>query len=175
MKGGMKLNCVYYGGNSLANVPQLFLQKVNYADFSVKTKCRLDLKEDGDETGFVVFGKEYGYVCVVRSNGRNYLEIRKGSIGGGEDETLCRSQPYDDKYVTFQMTARRVSSDKFLYKFTFGGSAFTHKFYATPAVWTGAKIGVYARSSAQSVGCSTFKFFRVTENRTVESRVKITL
>jgi len=168
MKGGMKLNCAYYGGNSLANLPQLFTQKVNYPNFSLKAKCRLDLKEDGDETGFVVFGTEYAYVCVVRSEGRNYLEIRKGSLNGGEDETLCRSQPYDDKYVTFQMTARRVSPDKFSYKFSFGGSAFTHKFYATPAVWTGAKIGVYARSSTQSNGFSTFKFFRVTENRAVK-------
>ncbi len=168
MKGGMKLNCTYYGGNSLANLPQLFTQKVNYPNFSLKTKCRLDLKEDGDETGFTVFGTEYAYVCVVRSEGRNYLEIRKGSLGGGEDETLCRSQPYDDKYVTFQMTARRVSPDKFSYKFSFGGSAFTHKFYATPAVWTGAKIGVYARSSTQSNGFATFKFFRVTENRAIK-------
>ncbi|MDE7214474.1 MAG: hypothetical protein K2N68_01370, partial [Clostridia bacterium] len=165
MKGGMKLNCAYYGGKSIANAPQLFLQKVLYENFSIKTKCKLSLKEDGDEAGFIVFGKEYGYVCVVRSNGQNYLEIRKGSIGGGEDETLCRSQPYDDNYVTFQMSARRVSPDTFLYKFTFGGSAFTHKFYATPAVWTGARVGVYARSSAQSDGFATFKFFRCTENK----------
>lgn len=169
MKNGMKLNCAYYGGNCLANAPQLFLQKVNFSDFSIKAKCRLNLKEDGDETGFIVFGKEYGYVCVVRSNGQNFLEIRKGSLEGGEDETLCRSQPYFEPYVTFQMSARRAAPDKFIYKFTFGGSAFTHKFYATPAVWTGARVGVYARSSRpQSGGSATFKFFRVTENRCKE-------
>ena len=170
IKGGMKLNCAYYGGNSLANAPQLFLQKVLYENFSIKTKCKLNLKEDGDEAGFIVFGREYGYVCVVRSDGQNYLEIRKGSLSGGGDEALCRSQPYGDGYVTFQMTARRVSPETFLYKFTFGGSAFTHKFYATPAVWTGARVGVYARSSAQSDGFATFKFFRVTQNKHPESR-----
>ena len=162
MKGGLKLNCIYYAANALSDCPQLFLQKVPHLDFSVKTKCRLNLVNDGDETGFIMFGMQYAYICVVRRNGQNYLEIRRGSIGGSEDETLCQSQPYDDNFVTFQLSARYEPENKLYYKFTFGGSAFTHKFYAAPGRWTGAKMGVYARSSTQSKGSATFKFFRVT-------------
>ena len=162
LKRGLRLNCAYYGGNCLANVPQLFMQKVLYYNFSAKSKCKLNLVNDGDEAGFVVFGQEYAYVCVVRRDGRNYLEIRKGAIDGERDETLARSQPYDEPYVTFQMSAKHEEPQKLAFKFSFGGSAFTHKFYATPGVWTGAKIGVYARSATESKGSATFKFFRVT-------------
>ena len=166
-KRGLKLNCTYYGGNSLSDMPQLFLQKVAYLNFSVKTKCRLNLINDGDEVGFVVFGKAYSYICVVRRDGRNYLEIRKGEIGGESDETLCQSQPYDETYVTFQASAKYERRNRLTYKFTFGGSAFTHKFYAERGAGTGAKIGIYARANGVSRGCGTFKFFRVvcTDNR----------
>lgn len=162
LKRGLKLNCAYYGGNSLSDLPQLFTQKVNYLNFSVKAKCRLNLQNDGDETGLAVFGREYAYVCVVRSEGRNFLEIRKGEIGGGADETLCRSQPYAENYVTFQVSAKYEERNRLSFRFTFGGSAFTHKFYAERGVWTGAKIGIYSRSSTGSAGSSTFKYFRVT-------------
>lgn len=164
---GLRLNCAYYGGNSLADVSQLFMQKVYYKNFSAKAKCKLNLVNDGDEAGFVMFGKEYAYACVVRADGQNYLEIRKGAIDGGADETLCRSQPYDENYVTFQLSAKFESPDRLAYKFTFGKVAFTHIFYAEAGAWTGAKIGIYARSASESKGCATFKYFRTvcTDNR----------
>lgn len=162
LKHGLKLNCVYYAQSALSDLPQLILQKICYKNFAVKCKVRLNLVNDGDEVGFTVFGKEYSYICVVRAEGRNYLEIRKGRIGGQEDETLCRSQPYDENYVTFQISAKYEEFHRLAVKFTFGGSAFTRKFYAAPGEGTGAKLGVYARSSAQSKGSATVKFFRVT-------------
>ncbi|MDE6442133.1 MAG: glycoside hydrolase 43 family protein [Clostridia bacterium] len=160
-KHGLKLNCTYYGVNALSDVPQLIMQKVPHLNFSVKAKCKLNLVNDGDETGFVMFGRSYAYVCVVRQGGQNYLEIREGKIGDSEDETLCRSQPYDDNYVTFQVSAKYEERNKLVYKFTFGKVAFTRKFYAERGVWTGAKMGIYARSNTQSKGSATFKFFRV--------------
>ena len=162
MKKGLKLNCIPHKSDSLQDMPQLISQKVPYLNFSVKTKCRLNLINDGDETGFVMFGKSYAYICVVRRGGQNFLEIRKGEIGGGADETLCQSQPYDEPYVTFQLSARYEDKNKLTSRFTFGGSAFTHKFYAEKGEWTGARMGIYARSQEESKGYSTFKFFRVT-------------
>ncbi len=161
MRRGLRLNCIPCESNSLGDMPNLFMQKIPYLNFTVKTKCRLDLINDGDETGFVMFGKSYAYICVVRKNGRNYLEIRKGSVGGGADETLCQSQPYDEPYVTFQLSARYEERHRLTYRFTFGGSAFTHKFYASRGSWTGAKMGIYAHSETFG-GSATFKFFRVT-------------
>ncbi len=162
LKRGLKLNCVYYGQSALSDLPQLFMQKVQYRNFAVSARCKLNLVSDGDEVGFTVFGRVYAYVCVVRKDGQNYLEIRKGEIGGGQDETLARSQLYDDNYVDFKLSAKYEEPNRLTYKFSFGGRAFTHVFYAERGIWTGAKVGIYARSSGDSTGSATFKYFRVT-------------
>ncbi|MDE6001611.1 MAG: hypothetical protein K2G96_04770, partial [Clostridia bacterium] len=57
--------------------------------------------------------------------------------------------------------AKYEERNKLTYRFTFGGSAFTHKFYASKGEWTGAKIGIYARGESQNGGSATFKYFRV--------------
>jgi len=162
LKRGLKLNCCYFENGALSDLPQLFMQKIRFKNFAVNCKCRLNLLNDGDEVGFTVFGKKYAYVCVVRRGGQNFLEIRKGEIGGEEDETLAKSQPYDEGSVSFKLSARFESPNLLAYKFTFGGSAFTHKFYAESGVWTGAKLGIYARGDKDSKGSGTFKYFRVT-------------
>lgn len=162
LKDGLRLNAVYYGGNSLSALPQLFMQKTPYTDFSVKVKCRLNLMRDGDETGFVVFGKSYAYICAVRSGGQNYLEIREGKIGAESDVTLCSAQPWDEEYVVFQASVRYEEKNRMTYRFSFGGSAFTHKFYASAGVWVGAKLGIYCRSSEkESGGYALYKYFKV--------------
>ena len=168
-KNGLKLNCAYFPKTALSDLPQLIMQKVGYKNFSVKCKCKLNLINDGDEVGFTVFGREYSYICVVRINGQNYLEIRKGSQEGTEDETLCRSQPYNDDYVTFQISAKFEEPNRLAIKYTFGGSAFTRKFYAASGCGVGAKLGIYARANTLSKGSATFKFFRVT---CTDNRVK---
>ena len=170
-KRGLKLNCCRFEKSALSDLPQLIMQKVQYKNFAVNSKCKLNLVNDGDEVGFTVFGKSYSYVCVVRRDGQNFLEIRKGEIGGEEDETLAKSQPYDEGSVTFKLSAKYESPNLLTYKFSFGGSAFTHKFYAEAGVWTGAKIGVYARGNVEKgKGSATFKYFRVTctDNRVRE-------
>lgn len=163
MKDGLRLYCTYYGKDTLADLPQIFTQKVCYKNFSLKTKCKLHLINDGDETGFCMFGEKYAYVCAVRREGRNFLEIREGTVGGSSDETLCRSQPFDDNYVTFQISAKYEDRNKLVYKFTFGKSAFTKKFIATCDKWTGARIGIYAKGneSEKKTGHATFKFLRI--------------
>lgn len=159
---GLKLNCIAHSAPALSDLPQLFMQKVQYRNFSVNARCKLDLVCDGDEAGFTVFGREYAYVCVVRRDGQNYIEIRKGKISGDKDELLARSQPYAEKYIDFKLSAKYENPNLLNYKFTLGGIAFTHVFNATRGVWTGAKIGIYARSSGDSTGSATFKHFRVT-------------
>ena len=74
VQNGLKLNCVYTEENSLAYVPQVLTQKIQYYNFDITAECKIALKEEGDEVGFVCFGKEYAYICATRRNGENYLD-----------------------------------------------------------------------------------------------------
>ncbi len=162
LNNGLRLNCAYYDKESLSDLPQLIMQKVSMYNFTVCAECALNLKEDGDEVGITMFGKEYGYVCIVRRGGANFLEIRKGNIGGERDVTLV-SVPYAENEVVFTLTAGYEEYHKLSYKFGFVGGVYDYKFYATPGVWVGAKLGMYARSSEKNGGYATFKYFRVKE------------
>ncbi|MDE7075777.1 MAG: hypothetical protein K2O62_00450, partial [Clostridia bacterium] len=165
LETGLKLYCVHYGESALSDLPQLFMQKVCYKNFTVTCKCRLNLVNDGDEVGLTVFGKEYSYICAVKDGGRTYLEIRKGFLGEKKDVTLCRSLPYDKDYVTFKITASYEERHCLVIKYMFCGRAFKQKFYAVPGKWIGAKVGIYARANGNSDGFGTFKYFRVDASR----------
>ncbi|MDE7084147.1 MAG: glycoside hydrolase 43 family protein [Clostridia bacterium] len=162
IENGLQLNCEFYGKNAISDLPQLFMQKVCYKNFMVNCKCKLNLVNDGDEIGFVVFGTEYSYICAVKKDGRNYLEIRKGVMGGEKDEIICQSQPYNKEYVTFSIRAKYEERHRLSIKYAFDGKAFKQKFYAVPGKWVGAKVGIYARANSISQGFGTFKYFRVT-------------
>lgn len=161
LKDGLRLKCLK-GGKSLGGLDTMLSQKVYGLDFTVNVKCKLNFSEEGDEAGFCVFGRQYYYVCAVRRDGRNYLELRKGALGGEADETLARSQPYDEDYIKFKMTASYEDKNRLAFKFAAGGVSFAHKFYAFPGIWTGARLALYARSQTEnSKGFGTFKYFKV--------------
>lgn len=163
LKDGLRLFCVKYDCPALSDLPQLFMQKVQFLSFDATAECKLNFASDGDEAGFTVFGRNYAYVCAVRRNGADYIEIRTGQIGGNVDEVLFISPPCEDETVSFKLCAKYEERHRLSYKFFINGKAFNKKFYAERGVWTGAKIGVYARSSAHSTGSATFKYFRVTD------------
>ncbi len=163
LKKGLKLPCIYHESETLSGLKQLIMQKACFANFAVKVKCRLSLAEDGDEAGFAVYGDRYAYICVERKDGQNMFEIHEGTIGGERDETLAKSDPFDDPYITFQLSAKKEYPDRFTFRFTFGGKAFTKKFIASTEGPRGARLGIYARSTTEnSTGFATFKFCRVT-------------
>ncbi|MDE6442230.1 MAG: glycoside hydrolase 43 family protein [Clostridia bacterium] len=159
LDGGLKLFAVPYAENALSDYPALFMQKIYYENFTVKTRCRLEL-EDGDEAGFTVFGREYHYICAVRRGQKYFIEVRKGRIRGEQDETLL-SREICANEVVFGLKAVHEGHNEIACKFTLDGKVMPVKFYACKGFWVGAKIGVYCRSSSKSQGAATFKYFRV--------------
>lgn len=158
--GGLKLSAVNYGENALSDFPALFMQKIYFESFTVKTQCRLNLEKDGDEAGFTVFGREYHYICAVKKGGKTFIEIRKGKIGEKCDEVLF-CEELEDTEVIFGLKAKHEGHNEILCKFTLGKRTLPVKFYAVKGVWVGAKIGMYCRSSLKSEGYATFKYFRL--------------
>lgn len=156
--GGLKLNCIYYGGKALSDLPRLLTQKVYYPSFDIRARCRLHLAADGDEAGFVMFGRSYHYVCAVRRGGVNYLELRRGAIGGEEDEILS-SSPCEGYVLSFRLSVRYKPGDEMACTLTAGGQRLA--FTAERGVWVGAKPAIYALSRGESGGYALFEYFRV--------------
>ncbi|MDE7141223.1 MAG: glycoside hydrolase 43 family protein [Treponemataceae bacterium] len=162
LENGLRLACVPFAQPALSDLPQLFMQKVCLPNFTAECRCTPHLVSDGDETGMVVFGEEYAYICAVRENGQTHIELRRGTIGASRDETLCHALPGAGDSVTFRISAASKNDRNLAITFACDGSAFDHPFSATPGRWTGAKIGIYARARTPSAGSATFAFFHVT-------------
>ena len=159
LDGGLKLYAVKHG-ETLSDFPALFMQKIYYENFSVKTACSLNLANDGDEAGFTVFGRQYRYICAVKRDGKYFVETRKGSINGEKDEVITCEQ-LSSPEVVFGLKVKHEGHNELACKFTLNGKVISEKFYAMHGFWVGAKIGVYCRSTLKSSGTATFKYFRV--------------
>lgn len=157
---GLELFAVKYGEKALSDFPALFMQKIYFENFSVKTLCKLNLKNDGDEAGLVVFGREYRYVCAVKRNGKYFIEIRKGKIGGTDDEVLSSEETCGEE-IPFGLKVRHEGHNELACRFTSGNRNISEKFYAVRGVWVGAKIGLYCRSFSNGTGSAVFKYFRL--------------
>ena len=162
LKKGLKLNCVNQKYEPLNLCPNLFLEKINYKEFNVKTKCHLELKNNGDEVGFTLMGTKYMYVCVVRRNNVNYLEIREGAFKE-EDKTIY-SEIYDKDDIIFNMKAVNKDIYDLLYKLGVNNKYLTDYTKAYAGRWIGAKIGIYAKGINDSNGYGLFKYFNVIED-----------
>lgn len=160
LDGGLKLVAVPYAASTLSDYPALFMQKIYFEKFLIKSRCALKLENEGDEAGFAVFGREYNYICAVRRNGQIFIEMRKGKIGGERDEVIYCAQT-DKSEVVFGLKAVHEGHNQIACKFTLDGKVIPARFYACKGFWVGAKIGVYCRSASETAGEATFKYFRV--------------
>ncbi|MBO5712277.1 MAG: family 43 glycosylhydrolase, partial [Acholeplasmatales bacterium] len=62
LSGGLKLNCYYHNEKAykaLNQTPNLFLTKIGYKSFTIKTKAEISLVNDGDEIGLCFMGQKY--------------------------------------------------------------------------------------------------------------------
>lgn len=160
LDNGLKLNCIKNKHNDLNLCPNLFMQKVSYLNFDIETKCVLNLKEDGDEAGFVMMGEKYYFLCVVRRNERNYLELRSGSFD--TFDKILSSILYDENEITFNLKAKNKEIYKLLYRLGVNNKFITNYKEAVAGRWIGSKVGIYARSIKDSKGYATFKYFHTT-------------
>lgn len=160
---GLKLNCVMQEEKPLNLCPNMLMQKVSFLEFDIHTTCTLNLKEDSDEVGFAMMGLNYYYICVVRRDGRNFLELRHGSVEGN-DEVLS-STPYDLKEITFNMEAINKDIYKLLYSLGVNSEFLTGYLEASAGRWIGSKVCIYAKSMKKSEGYATFKKFCVNNSK----------
>ena len=156
---GLVLNCYYHDEKAykaLNLTPNLFLSKLAYPSFKVKTLCEINLSNDGDELGFCYMGNQYSYICITRINGVNHLQIKSGAFNQ-ENDVVIFDCIYQNKEIEFNMNFEEPG----YYQLGFNGTMFKNKYKASPGRWIGGKIGIYARGKKNSKGSARFRFFKV--------------
>ena len=159
-QGGLRFNCLHYARRALSDLPWLLTQRTPYKNFNVVTEFSPSFACDGDEAGFALFGRQYVYACAVRREGQTFIELRRGAIGGCDDEVLA-SVPAPQGSVKVCLTVRYRQHNAMLCRITVGGTPLRHTFFATPGVWVGARAAVYARSPAHGGGSALFGYMRI--------------
>lgn len=158
LDNGLHLYCYYHNNeayNALNKTPNLFLTKIAINAFTVKTKCILDLKNDGDEAGFTYMGSQYHYLCIKNIKGVNHLQLKEGYFNQDNDVIL-----FDSIYNNYDIEFMMKFSDNCTYQLGFNGTYFKQKFIATPGRWVGGKYGIYAKG-LKALGQAIFEYFKV--------------
>ena len=141
---GLIVNCVN-GIKPLHLQENTYSEKVSYLSFNASIEFELNLKNDLDEVGFFMSGKEYAYICVVRRNGKNYIEEREGSFD--TSEKVISSIPYVGDKVIFNIEAYNENTFDLMYRLGFDNNVSKTLRKALAGRWVGSRIGFYARGN----------------------------
>ena len=160
LEGGLTLYCNYFDQESskaLNLYPNSLLTKIAYYSFSVATKVKLNLVNDGDEVGLCYMGRTYAYISIKRINGKNHLLLSTGEFKN--DDTIIYDEIIEDNELVLNM--KYIKPDT--YQFGVNNKYFKNKFIATAGTWVGGKYGIFARGYSNSNGYSKFEYFKVKE------------
>lgn len=155
---GLTLYCVPQtekAYNALNLTPNVFLTKIAHYSFTVRSKCILDLVNDGDEVGLCYMGMNYQYICIRRIQGKNHLQLRQGYFNQDYDVVL-----FDSLYTGCEIEFMLKYTGPNQYQLGFNQSYLKNKFTAAPGRWIGGKYGIYAKGLEHG-GKAVFKKFAV--------------
>lgn len=155
LNNGLHLKCIYHSNDSLHLTPNLFLTKIVYKSFKIKTKCEFKLNNN-DEVGLTYMGSEYAYIVVKKIDNINHIQLKKGLFNGITDQVL-EDVIYDNDSIEFDMKFK----ENLTYQLGYNNHYFKNKFIATKGKWIGGKYGIFARSQNNSSGEAIFKYFKV--------------
>ena len=158
LENGLKLNCAFHNlkaFSALNLTPNLFLTKIGLKSFKVETLVEINLINDGDELGLCYMGSKYQYICIVRVNGVNHLQIRQGYFNQENDIVLFDSV-YKNNMIKLQMKFKYPG----VYQLGFNDIILKPKYQAYPGRWIGGKIGIYAKG-IRNGGYARFKYYKV--------------
>jgi len=150
--------------HNLWDTPAILLQKVPAPRFITTAKLKATLLNQGDQTGLVVMGKDYGALIVAKTaHGDVLRQLLCISADLGAPERIEGEVPLsrDDVYLRVALSEGRAS-----FSYSFDGQQFYligEPFMAQPGVWTGTKVGIFAAgvTGHGEFGYADFDWFRV--------------
>jgi beta-xylosidase len=156
------------GVSSLWETPAVLLQKVPAPVFSATTKLSASFLNVGDRAGIVLMGKSYGYLVLTRTDAG--LVVRQ--VAGSEAGATTKEAVTAEAAVGTTTVYLRMNVVQGLVSFAYSsdGDKFQPiglSFSATPGVWIGAKIGVFAGGQTEhgEFGYADFDWFHIQGTR----------
>jgi beta-xylosidase len=154
---------------NLWSAPNLLLQKFPAPEFKASTVLDGGRLLDGERAGLIVFGGDYAWIGMERTDGTLRLVVRSvenAQAGGSEQEVF--SAPLPDTRVAVDVVVREDAT----YGFAFGTESRATRsagprFKARPGRWVGAKVGLFAAAPAgrKTTGGVTTSSFMVARPR----------
>lgn len=160
-------------------VPNLLLQKFPAPAFTATTKMKVSAKEDGQQSGLIVMGHDYGRIAVEKKGDRFVVKLITchDAEQGGHEEVLDESPvaaskiyaagltPNSERDIYLRVKVADGGACKFLYSLD-GKEWHSLKgdFTARQGKWIGAKVGLFsAQPYGLSRGWTDIDWFRITK------------
>lgn len=160
-------------------VPNLLLQKFPAEAFTATTKLKVSAKADGQQSGFIVMGWDYGYLAAVKKGEDFVLRqvICKDAEQGGPEETeyvatLPATRIYGaglranyelDIYMRVEVSKGGICR----FSYSTDGKRYTRTditFTAREGKWIGAKVGLFSTAPHDKQrGWVDADWFRITK------------
>jgi beta-xylosidase len=160
-------------GRNLWDVASLLLQKMPAPSFRVTARMVLSAEHTGERAGLIVFGSDYAYIGIVRSErGYSMVQAVCRKAEKGSPEQVVDSVDIPGAEVLFQVDVRPDSLAAVVpkvlctFRYSIDGVSFRElgdSFVAREGIWVGAKIGVFGckPSGGGARGHADLDWFRV--------------
>ena len=164
--GWLRLNSIVapVKATNLWAVPNLLLQKLPAAEFTVTTRVDARGLATNERTGLVMMGMNYSYLAIVKTaKGFRLVQVICRDAQNGSEETELAGIELNGASAFLRVTVADGPVCRFSYstdgrKFSELGESFK----AREGRWIGAKVGLFslAQSSARRNGYAEFDWFR---------------
>jgi beta-xylosidase len=146
--------------------PNLLMQKFPAPAFTATTRLNLSAAVDGESAGLIVFGYDYGWIGLRRTQtGQRLVAIFNKAADKQGVEKEMAGIDLDGEPIFLRVTVNAGAQCQFAYskdgvKFTPLGTPFK----ASVSRWVGAKMGIFSAAppEGKQVGHADFEWFRVT-------------
>jgi beta-xylosidase len=151
---------------TLADLPNLLLQKFPAPDFTATTKLTLTPAGDGKQAGLVIMGNDYA-ALTLSAAGKGFRLAQSVCLNAtrGGAERIAAETPVAAATVHLRV---KVSAPDARCRFSYSldGVRFTdfgEEFQAKPGGWIGAKVGLFSVKEMEAAdgGYADFDWFRI--------------
>jgi beta-xylosidase len=161
---------------NLWTIGRLLLQKMPAAKFTATTKLVLHANHIGEKAGLLVFGMDYSYIAIEKTNdGYRISQVVCADAKGGKAEVTIANIDTQAKEVYLKVEVKPENEGEIVPKvfcnFSYSADGKTFQslgkpFIAKEGQWVGAKVGLFSilPKEVKNPGYADFDWFRISSS-----------